>query len=162
MTLRASSLTAAWIRAALLVLLAVPPLLFSVHMADQLVSAIAMAKETLTWPSTSGHVTFSGSVVPKSTGKTTSEVRFNYVVGGITFEAQRPQYGSSMHHHDVAREFPVGPARVYYSPKNPKDAVLRTGLAPGTLLVIALAAAIGGIPAIYLLWKAIIEVRKAM
>ena len=162
MALQATSLTAAWIRAALLVLLAVPPLLFSVHMADQLVGVIAMAKETLTWPSTSGHVTFSGSVVPKSTGKITSEVRFNYVVSGIKFEAQQPQYGSAMHHYYVAQEFPVGPARVYYSPQNPKDAVLRTGLAPGTCLILALAAAIGGIPAIYLLWKAIIEVRNAM
>jgi hypothetical protein len=121
-----------------------------------------MSRESLTWPSTLGYVTTSNYAAPKGGGKAVADLRFNYVVGGHTFEGRRAQYGSFSQGSTITHEFRVGPARVYYSPQDPSEAVLRPGLAPATYEVLVLLIAIGAVPGVYLLWRAGAEMKNAL
>jgi hypothetical protein len=162
MALRATSPAAAWIRAVLLLLVLVPPVWFSFFLVSRTHAEIEAARAAFDWPSTPGHIQFSDLVVRQVGARAAAEVRFSYVVDGVSYESRRPQYGSFTHRTDALRQFPVGPATVYYSPNNPAVAVLRPGVAPFTYTFLVFSYAVGVIPAVYLLWKAVAGVRNAV
>jgi len=161
MALQATSPTAAWIRAVLLVLFSVPFLAFSAFLTESALRDIDTAHETANWPSVSGHITFSGYVVPKGDRKSRAQVRYTFVVDGVTHQGQRVQYGSFWSASSMFHDFPVGATRVYYSPDKPSQSVLRPGLGSGTFFNLAMSLAFGAVPMGYLLWKAIGQVRSA-
>lgn len=161
MTLRANSLAAAWIRAVLLLLLAVPPLWFASVLVPRAHAAIDSGLDSLNWPSTAGYIRFSDLVVRRVGEKAVAEVRFSYTVNGRMYEGEGSQFGGSVSNAETVHEFQVGPATVYYSPNNPAIAVLRPGVTPYAYAVLVLWYAIGVIPVSFLLWKAIAEVRNA-
>lgn len=162
MALRATSVAAAWIRAVLLLLLAVPPVWFPVFLVGRTHVEIEAAGAALDWPSTLGYVHFSDLVVRQVGARAAAEVRLTYVVDGVSYEGRKPQYGNFWHRTDALREFPIGPARVHYSPSDPAVALLRPGAAPFTYTFLVFSYAVGVIPAVYLLWAAIAGVRHAV
>ncbi|HEY8360737.1 MAG TPA: DUF3592 domain-containing protein [Ramlibacter sp.] len=161
MVLRATSPAAAWIRAVLLLLVAVPPAWFSYALVARTHGEIDAAQAAQAWPSTAGHVHFSKLVVQRVGERAVADVRFTYVVDGVSYEGRRPQYGSFWERADALDEFPVGPAKVYYSPGDPAVAVLRPGVAPFTYPFLVFSYAAGIIPAAWLLWLAIAGIRNA-
>ncbi|WP_411910627.1 DUF3592 domain-containing protein [Paucibacter sp. DJ1R-11] len=162
MALQASSLTAAWIRAVFLVLFSIPFISFSAFLTERTFGEIEGANETVNWPSVPGHIAFSDYISPDGGGKSRAQVRYTFVAGGVTYQGQRVQYGSSWSHSSILRDFPVGPTRVYYSPDQPTLSVLRPGLASGTILSLAVSLVFGVVPMGYLLCKAVGQVRNAL
>ena len=95
------------------------------------------------WPSVSGRLLFAGVYgydgVPPGFR---ASVRYQYSVGGITYESTRVRFGgvNPFSHHMVASELSgigqsSGSVQVFYDPRHPRRACLVTGANEWTLLL---------------------------
>lgn len=104
------------------------------------------ARQSESWPSTNGQITYSGVRESHDDDGTTyhAQVEFAYVVDDQRYTADTVsfgQYGSSNRRHaaDIVANYPQGMAvTVYYNPAAPETAVLEPGVTWSSYLVLVI------------------------
>lgn len=159
MTLHSGTRTAAWIRALLLVLTAVPFLWFSAAVLSPQFKDIWLASDSSKWPVASG-VVFVSTVEPGPRNRgSIPTVHYAYKVDGEAFAGNKVQFGnvngSLKWAKSTVERFPPGPVEVRYDPQSPWVSVLvPSRVRPDTYFLVSAMLLFGGI-GVYCIYKAI-------
>lgn len=159
MKLHSGTRTAAWLRASLLLLVAVPFLWFSAAVLTPIFKEIWLANDSSNWPVASG-VVFVSTVEPGSRNRgSIPTVHYAYTVGGEAFAGKKVQFGNMNGSLEWAKStierFPPGPVEVRYHPQSPWISVLvPSPVRPDTYFLVSAMLWFGGI-GVYCIYKAI-------
>jgi Protein of unknown function (DUF3592) len=153
------------IRSALLVVAAMPCIALSLWLGASPMKAVMLGAQSGAWPSVQGLVVLSRVLPSGRKRNAVPEVNYAYVVNDRQYTGATVQFGNVGGSEEWAKHvvslYPIGPARVFYQPDDPKASVLIPGsIRPLTYMGVAVSLffALGGV---YCLGKAYSQLRNA-